>query len=149
MSNRPSTSRPRGVCKYYRPSTGTGCLHGDLCRFLHGDGETLSLSRGNARSTHVSSEAELKPRRVVVVSRHHLLRARSTSQTILCRRRKPLPTFRLLSSRTLVSRKSQRIYGPRGRRCGFSRVCFLSCRSSCRQYAKWNLCSNGFNLVSA
>lgn len=40
MSSRPSTSRPRGVCKYYRQRS--GCLHGDACKFIHGDGESLS-----------------------------------------------------------------------------------------------------------
>jgi len=39
-SQRPQTSRPRGVCVYFnRPG---GCHNGEMCKFLHGAGETLS-----------------------------------------------------------------------------------------------------------
>ncbi|KAH8117794.1 hypothetical protein DFH11DRAFT_859220 [Phellopilus nigrolimitatus] len=40
MDQRPSTSKARGVCKYF--SRRRGCLNGDTCKFLHGEGETLS-----------------------------------------------------------------------------------------------------------
>ncbi|KAI5119832.1 hypothetical protein M0805_008398 [Coniferiporia weirii] len=40
MSQRPSTSKPRGVCKYF--GSRRGCLNGDTCKFLHGEGETQS-----------------------------------------------------------------------------------------------------------
>ncbi|KAJ3531779.1 hypothetical protein NM688_g7525 [Phlebia brevispora] len=37
---RPATSRARGVCRYYR--TPRGCFAGRNCKFLHGEGETLT-----------------------------------------------------------------------------------------------------------
>ncbi|THH08807.1 hypothetical protein EW145_g2459 [Phellinidium pouzarii] len=40
MSQRPKTSNVRGVCKYFRLKR--GCFHGDNCKFLHSEGETLS-----------------------------------------------------------------------------------------------------------
>ncbi|KAM6496926.1 hypothetical protein JOM56_007399 [Amanita muscaria] len=40
VSNRPSTSKPRGICKYY--NTPRGCFAGDNCKFLHGDPSALS-----------------------------------------------------------------------------------------------------------
>ncbi|EJD06635.1 uncharacterized protein FOMMEDRAFT_165377 [Fomitiporia mediterranea MF3/22] len=40
MAQRPPTTKPRGVCMYFR--SGRGCRNGDMCKFLHGDGETLS-----------------------------------------------------------------------------------------------------------
>ncbi|KAL5525986.1 hypothetical protein ACEPAG_7324 [Sanghuangporus baumii] len=40
MSERPTTSKPRGTCHYFRSSR--GCRNGDACKFLHGDNETLS-----------------------------------------------------------------------------------------------------------
>ncbi|KAK7056188.1 hypothetical protein VNI00_002740 [Paramarasmius palmivorus] len=33
--DRPSTSKPRGICKYYQ--TSRGCFSGKSCKFLHGD----------------------------------------------------------------------------------------------------------------
>ncbi|KAL5503925.1 hypothetical protein ACEPAH_7997 [Sanghuangporus vaninii] len=40
MSERPTTSKSRGICQYFRSSR--GCRNGDACKFLHGDNETLS-----------------------------------------------------------------------------------------------------------
>ncbi|EPQ56445.1 hypothetical protein GLOTRDRAFT_115698 [Gloeophyllum trabeum ATCC 11539] len=37
---RPSTSKPRGVCKYYNAPR--GCFAGDKCKFLHGETETIT-----------------------------------------------------------------------------------------------------------
>ena len=37
MSERPTTSRSRGVCKYY--TTPRGCFAGKHCKFLHGEAE--------------------------------------------------------------------------------------------------------------
>jgi E3 ubiquitin-protein ligase makorin len=37
---RPSTARPRGVCRFY--PTARGCREGDRCKFLHGPDETLT-----------------------------------------------------------------------------------------------------------
>ncbi|KAI6149793.1 hypothetical protein BKA82DRAFT_23588 [Pisolithus tinctorius] len=37
---RPVTSKPRGVCKYY--NTARGCFAGDACKFLHGADEKYS-----------------------------------------------------------------------------------------------------------
>ncbi|KAA1468815.1 hypothetical protein DENSPDRAFT_771943 [Dentipellis sp. KUC8613] len=37
---RPSTSKPRGICKYY--TSPRGCFQGDRCKFLHGEQETLT-----------------------------------------------------------------------------------------------------------
>jgi E3 ubiquitin-protein ligase makorin len=34
------TSRARGVCAYYRKPG--GCVHGDSCKFLHGEQEAFS-----------------------------------------------------------------------------------------------------------
>ncbi|KAJ8515730.1 hypothetical protein ONZ45_g6898 [Pleurotus djamor] len=39
---RPRTSKPRGVCKYY--SQPRGCFAGSSCKFLHGDPETEELT---------------------------------------------------------------------------------------------------------
>ena len=39
-SQRPSTSKPRGICKYYL--TPRGCFAGSSCKFLHGEGEKLT-----------------------------------------------------------------------------------------------------------
>lgn len=36
--NRPSTSKPRGICRFY--TTRGGCREGDKCKFLHGQDET-------------------------------------------------------------------------------------------------------------
>ncbi|KZV66129.1 hypothetical protein PENSPDRAFT_585751 [Peniophora sp. CONT] len=36
MTSRPSTSKPRGVCKYYNVGP-RGCLAGNSCKFLHGE----------------------------------------------------------------------------------------------------------------
>lgn len=38
--SRPSTSKPRGVCRFY--GTSTGCRAGDSCKFLHGKEEKLT-----------------------------------------------------------------------------------------------------------
>ncbi|KAJ7801903.1 hypothetical protein B0H14DRAFT_2894298 [Mycena olivaceomarginata] len=37
-SSRPSTSKPRGLCKYY--TTERGCFNGNKCKFLHGPAAT-------------------------------------------------------------------------------------------------------------
>jgi E3 ubiquitin-protein ligase makorin len=37
---RPSTSKPRGICKYYE--TPRGCFAGKECKFLHGQDEKLT-----------------------------------------------------------------------------------------------------------
>lgn len=37
---RPATSKARGVCKYYQ--TSRGCFAGANCKFLHGEGESLT-----------------------------------------------------------------------------------------------------------
>lgn len=34
-TTRPSTSKPRGVCRYYNQPR--GCFAGDNCKFLHGE----------------------------------------------------------------------------------------------------------------
>ncbi|KAI0820800.1 hypothetical protein BC628DRAFT_1329536 [Trametes gibbosa] len=39
-ANRPITSKPRGICKYYK--TDRGCYAGDRCKFLHGESERLT-----------------------------------------------------------------------------------------------------------
>ncbi|OCH93655.1 hypothetical protein OBBRIDRAFT_724329 [Obba rivulosa] len=39
-AERPQTSKPRGICKYYQ--TDRGCYNGDNCRFLHGEHEQLT-----------------------------------------------------------------------------------------------------------
>ncbi|KAI0641948.1 hypothetical protein C8Q79DRAFT_264135 [Trametes meyenii] len=39
-TERPVTSKPRGVCKYYK--TDRGCYQGDRCKFLHGETERLT-----------------------------------------------------------------------------------------------------------
>ncbi|KAI0352366.1 hypothetical protein OH77DRAFT_1409242 [Trametes cingulata] len=38
--DRPVTSKPRGICKYY--NTSRGCYAGDRCKFLHGEAERLT-----------------------------------------------------------------------------------------------------------
>ncbi|EJF64258.1 hypothetical protein DICSQDRAFT_53855 [Dichomitus squalens LYAD-421 SS1] len=38
--NRPVTSKPRGICAYYK--TDRGCYQGDKCKFLHGESERLT-----------------------------------------------------------------------------------------------------------
>ncbi|KAH9846032.1 hypothetical protein C2E23DRAFT_854838 [Lenzites betulinus] len=38
--HRPVTSKPRGICKYYK--TDRGCYAGDRCKFLHGQSELLT-----------------------------------------------------------------------------------------------------------
>ena len=40
MSQRPVTSRARGVCAFY--ATARGCVHGGSCKFLHGESQTYS-----------------------------------------------------------------------------------------------------------
>ncbi|KAI0629280.1 hypothetical protein C8Q77DRAFT_1143142 [Trametes polyzona] len=39
-SDRPVTSKARGICKYYQ--TDRGCYAGDRCKFLHGESERLT-----------------------------------------------------------------------------------------------------------
>ena len=39
-TERPVTSKARGICRYY--STPGGCLAGDKCKFLHGEEEKLT-----------------------------------------------------------------------------------------------------------
>ncbi|KLO12762.1 hypothetical protein SCHPADRAFT_399908 [Schizopora paradoxa] len=39
-SQRPQTSRPRGVCSYF--NSPRGCLNGQMCKFLHGAEQTMS-----------------------------------------------------------------------------------------------------------
>ncbi|KAI0072700.1 hypothetical protein K474DRAFT_1604610 [Panus rudis PR-1116 ss-1] len=39
-AERPCTTKPRGVCKYY--STPRGCFAGSSCKFLHGENERLT-----------------------------------------------------------------------------------------------------------
>ena len=39
-SERPVTSKPRGICKYY--ATPRGCFAGNQCKFLHGEQERLT-----------------------------------------------------------------------------------------------------------
>ncbi|KAI0367002.1 hypothetical protein BV20DRAFT_950971 [Pilatotrama ljubarskyi] len=39
-TDRPVTSKPRGICKYY--DTDRGCYAGDRCKFLHGEAERLT-----------------------------------------------------------------------------------------------------------
>ncbi|KAI8996578.1 hypothetical protein BD414DRAFT_408568 [Trametes punicea] len=39
-SDRPVTSKPRGICKYY--NTDRGCYAGRQCKFLHGEAERLT-----------------------------------------------------------------------------------------------------------
>ncbi|KAI0731156.1 hypothetical protein C8Q76DRAFT_612209 [Earliella scabrosa] len=38
--DRPVTSKPRGICRYY--NTSRGCYAGDRCKFLHGESERLT-----------------------------------------------------------------------------------------------------------
>ncbi|KAI0675528.1 hypothetical protein C8Q78DRAFT_964382 [Trametes maxima] len=39
-AERPVTSKPRGICKYYKSAR--GCYQGDRCKFLHGETERLT-----------------------------------------------------------------------------------------------------------
>ncbi|KAJ3006354.1 hypothetical protein NUW54_g3970 [Trametes sanguinea] len=39
-TDRPVTSKPRGICKYY--NTDRGCYAGNSCKFLHGEAERLT-----------------------------------------------------------------------------------------------------------
>ncbi|THH13452.1 hypothetical protein EW146_g6767 [Bondarzewia mesenterica] len=38
--DRPSTSKPRGICRYYQ--TSRGCFQGHKCKFLHGEDDKLT-----------------------------------------------------------------------------------------------------------
>lgn len=40
LMERPVTSKPRGICRYY--TTPKGCYNGDSCKFLHGANERLT-----------------------------------------------------------------------------------------------------------
>ncbi|KAJ4000945.1 hypothetical protein F5050DRAFT_1561922 [Lentinula boryana] len=47
--DRPSTSKARGICKYYQ--TLRGCFAGDKCKFLHGDPKTDNSKDAATRLT--------------------------------------------------------------------------------------------------
>lgn len=54
---RPSTSKPRGICKYYE--TPRGCFAGKNCKFLHGQDEKLTPYDQNKTCRYYRAGASL------------------------------------------------------------------------------------------
>ncbi|KAF8631909.1 hypothetical protein AX15_002166 [Amanita polypyramis BW_CC] len=57
--NRPRTSKPRGICKYYK--TARGCFANDTCKFLHNDPSSTSTSQPESPNGCVSPQVVLTP----------------------------------------------------------------------------------------